>query len=82
MAHAFKPTNGETHFDEAEPWSRPSSTRGISLLSVAVHEIGHSIGLDHTYGPGDVMSPFFYSRAELTSNDILHAKAVYGMLSF
>jgi Matrixin len=55
LAHAFFPDHrpkslaGQVHFDTSEDWSIdefcPEDAK--DLLSVAIHEIGHAIGLDH-----------------------------------
>ena len=44
LAHAFRPENGDTHFDDDETFTDGGS-RGISLLWVAVHEFGHALGI-------------------------------------
>ena len=43
LAHAFKPENGDTHFDDDETFT-DKSTSGVNLLWVAVHEFGHALG--------------------------------------
>uniref|UniRef100_A0A8P4G575 Peptidase metallopeptidase domain-containing protein n=1 Tax=Dicentrarchus labrax TaxID=13489 RepID=A0A8P4G575_DICLA len=49
LAHAYKPgpsDGGDAHFDDDETWSLTET--GVNLLLVAAHEIGHSLGLDHS----------------------------------
>uniref|UniRef100_A0A7N0T8M2 Peptidase metallopeptidase domain-containing protein n=1 Tax=Kalanchoe fedtschenkoi TaxID=63787 RepID=A0A7N0T8M2_KALFE len=48
LAHAFAPTNGRMHFDETENWSTDPTPGAMHLETVAVHEIGHLLGLDHS----------------------------------
>jgi len=50
-AHAFFPppngssASGDLHLDDAERWS--TNGDGVDLQSVALHELGHSLGLAH-----------------------------------
>lgn len=55
FAHAWY--LGDIHFDDDEHFVGPSSEQGISLLKVAVHEIGHALGLPHINRIGSVMQP-------------------------
>ena len=84
LAHAFyPPPNGTTaagdlHFDEAENWTCDDS--GIDIGLVALHEIGHSIGLEHEIPPPDaIMNPVLnQSLTVLQADDIAGAQAIYG----
>jgi len=46
LAHAQFPTDGSIHFDEDETFT-DGTNLGTNFLSVAVHEIGHAIGISH-----------------------------------
>lgn len=88
LAHSYYPGpnsfNGDIHFDTSENWA----SGGISFFLVALHEIGHAIGLLH---PGDTqeLGPFIEgpslmdeiyvgSRTGLLPDDIAGAAYLYG----
>jgi len=86
LAHAFYPHNnqglsGDVHFDDDEVYTIGSST-GKSLLWVAVHEIGHSIGLEHSNIKEAVMYPWYRGNGgkdfDLNEDDIVGAQHIYG----
>jgi peptidoglycan hydrolase-like protein with peptidoglycan-binding domain len=76
LAHAFFPSTGDIHFDEDEYWTNNGG--GYDLESVAVHEAGHSIGLDHSSDSSAVMYASYTGRRDLAADDILGAQSVYG----
>jgi hypothetical protein len=74
---------GNVHFDDAETWEfdeTPGADSSFSLLLVAVHEIGHALGLTHTTGASDVMRAsvgFDEGFAGLSAADIANIRAGY-----
>nr|XP_022315336.1 matrix metalloproteinase-19-like [Crassostrea virginica] len=81
IGHAFRPSDGGTHFDDDEFWSLSSNlTNGqIHLPSVALHETGHALGLDHVNDFMSVMSAY-YSKVKMTPSpvDIGQLNDLYG----
>ena len=83
LAHAFYPQDGRIHFDEDEIFrgALGSNFVGQSLIQVAVHEIGHALGLGHSDVKGAVMWPTASKgRVKLHQDDIDGIRKLYGML--
>ncbi|XP_053310801.1 matrix metalloproteinase-28 [Spea bombifrons] len=79
LAHAFFPRRGEAHFDNAEHWSL--SGRGRNLFIVMAHEIGHTLGLQHSPFKNALMSPYYKKLGKeyvLNFDDILAIQNLYG----
>ncbi|MDR1197754.1 MAG: matrixin family metalloprotease [Prevotellaceae bacterium] len=63
LAHAYYPPPaggsyaGELHFDDDESWSLDGS--GIDLITVAAHEIGHLLGIEHSSVSSALMYPYY-----------------------
>uniref|UniRef100_A0A914GVH9 Helicase ATP-binding domain-containing protein n=1 Tax=Globodera rostochiensis TaxID=31243 RepID=A0A914GVH9_GLORO len=93
LAHATMPTDGKLHFDEDERWALgPEDARKIAngytdLFPVAVHEIGHTLGLEHSKVENAIMAPFYQESVDESGNyipqtlkpdDIKRIQAIYG----
>ncbi|XP_076982492.1 matrix metalloproteinase-21 [Tamandua tetradactyla] len=74
FAHAWN--LGDIHFDDDEHFTPPTSDAGMSLLKVAVHEIGHVLGLPHTYRTGSVMQPNYIPQEPAFELDWSDRKAI------
>ncbi|MFS7970682.1 putative envelysin [Helianthus anomalus] len=84
LAHAFAPTDGRFHYNAALSWSvGPGPVQNANdLESVALHEIGHLLGLDHSQDPNAVMWSSIQTgtiKQDLRSDDIQGFKVLYGL---
>ncbi|KAK9996007.1 hypothetical protein SO802_020693 [Lithocarpus litseifolius] len=83
LANSLPPTLGIMHFDVDEDWSindKPNADQ-MDMVSVATHEIGHIIGLQHSTDVNAVMYPFMKfgtTKRELSHDDIDGVFALYG----
>ena len=73
LAHTFypappnpEPIAGDMHFDNSEPWHIGANT---DVFSVALHELGHALGLGHADHPSAVMYPYYRMVTALSDLD-------------
>ena len=83
LAHTFypappnsEPIAGDMHLDNAENWTN-GGTGGIDFSAVALHELGHALGLGHSTSPLDVMYPFYRRNMTLSQGDVLAIQQLY-----
>lgn len=82
LAHCFYPSDknpepiaGDMHFDEDEDWNIGSN---VDIFSVALHESGHGLGLNHSDDPTAVMYPYYSGAvADLRPDDITGIRSLY-----
>lgn len=85
LAHAFFPPPtggswaGSLHFDEFEKWKDQPGGTGTRLYNVALHEIGHLLGLSHSQDTNAIMFAYYSeSRNDLRADDIAGVQSLYG----
>ncbi len=81
LAHTFypappnpEPIAGDMHFDDSEHWAVGAN---IDLFSVALHELGHALGLGHSDNPAAVMYPYYHMVTGLSALDIATVQTLY-----
>lgn len=81
LAHTFfpappnpEPIAGDLHLDDDEAWQVGAN---IDLFSVALHELGHSLGLTHSDSPSAVMYPYYRRVSALAADDITSVLKLY-----
>ncbi|KZV56465.1 hypothetical protein F511_08363 [Dorcoceras hygrometricum] len=82
LGHAFYPKRGELHFDEDENWVtyKDPGPDEVDVQSVALHELGHILGLGHSYDKNAVMFAYFaygMTKRYLAQDDIDGIRALY-----
>lgn len=86
LAHASFPNPYDDrqvflHFDDDERWVN-SETSNVDLLTVAAHEIGHTLGLAHSDDPDALMFPSYDGpRRFLGDDDVAGIQELYGVAS-
>ncbi|XP_041977336.1 matrix metalloproteinase-2-like [Aricia agestis] len=85
VAHAFPPPHGAMHFDDDETWGDGSAADDdddvTDFFAVAVHEIGHALGLSHSGVRASVMYPYYQVPVQhLHDDDIQGLRALYSNL--
>ena len=88
QALAYFPGNGgniagDIHFDNGDPWAIIGTPSEPDVLGVLVHEIGHTLGINHTSIEGAVMNPMALRRmgpgtGVLTADEVAAVQAIYG----
>jgi hypothetical protein len=71
--------SSDVTLDSSELWS-PFGEVGLNFYNVVLHEVGHSLGLDHPDDPSQVMYAFYNSdeTLSLASGDVTGMQIIYG----
>ena len=79
LGHAFAPEDGRLHFNAREAWADGAYPDKFDVGSVALHELGHILGLGHSDIRDAVMWPSMPPnlKKELSSDDVSGISALY-----
>lgn len=71
--------SGDVMFNSNMTFGVGNSSTFYDLYSVAIHEAGHTLGLDHNAVPGSVMNKDYSYRTGLSATDIVSIQQLYGV---
>ncbi|QMU08834.1 matrixin family metalloprotease [Levilactobacillus suantsaii] len=82
LGHGGPQITQETSLLGSAAWNHAKASlngdyRNAYTTSVAVHELGHALGLDHSQSPTSVMYPYSQGRTKLSSADLAGLRAIY-----
>lgn len=79
LAHAFAPSDGRLHFDVDEKWTVGVVFNEFDVETVALHELGHVLGLAHSKIEAAIMWPLIDPGATkgLNPDDVDGIRALY-----
>ncbi len=82
LGHAFFPSSGipgVIHLNSEKDWSTDGGGAGFDLFTAVMHEIGHSLGVEHVSDENAVMSQVFVEpKTGLTLEDVDSIQRLYG----
>jgi len=81
VAHSGYPMEGKIHFDASELWT-VGGIRGIDFRYVALHEVGHSLGLRHSQSNDSIMYPIYIRDSDdlgLSTDDVTGIQYLYNV---
>lgn len=89
LGHSFFPIPslgalaGDIHLDDSEAWvaGTPTSSHQVHLKTVAMHEAGHALGLDHSSDPSALMWAEYSGIRSIGPDDLAGIQALYGPAS-
>ncbi len=75
---------GDVEFDHGDPWQASGTLHVPDILGAAIHEIGHTLGLNHTDDSSANMYWIFHrfqglGTGQLFPDDIAGIQAIYGV---
>ncbi|KAK1432822.1 hypothetical protein QVD17_09723 [Tagetes erecta] len=81
LAHAYSPPDGRFHYNANQNWAIGAKASAFDVETVALHEIGHLLGLGHSQYQNAIMWSMISSGTVkgLNSDDIQGIKALYGI---
>lgn len=88
LIQTFSPTPGsfgDVHFDDEETFTVKNQPGGVDLNWLALHELGHSLGLEHSSNKRAIMYPIYrgyHPGLQLHRDDVMGIQQLYGKCLF
>ena len=79
LPSAIGTSGGDIKLDLKRDWSCDPQHSGIDVFSLAIHEFGHSLGLDHDNASDTVMYPNYRFYTGLFPKDVTKIRGLYGL---
>lgn len=73
--------SGDVIIDTANRFAVGDTPAGADVFTVAAHEAGHALGLDHSAEAGSVRNETYTFRTGLSAGDVAAVKGLYGARS-
>ncbi|KZV31245.1 hypothetical protein F511_13039 [Dorcoceras hygrometricum] len=81
IAHSFPPPDARVHFNAHKNWATDGTWYALDVFTTALHELGHTLGLDHSGNIEAIMFPGVTEgqRKYLNRDDIDGVIALYNL---
>jgi hypothetical protein len=69
---------GDVLFNSTQTFRTSSTANAYDIYSIALHEAGHTLGLDHSDAAGSAMNEAYAAHTGLSASDVAAIQQIYG----